>query len=170
MLRKNIKKLLLDEDSLISLLLDFKYDHVEDKRRRSVEVTEAGMDIDLINELMTEFNPYFLDSSDVYEVKLIVTKLNEDPSEMAIGFFHNVSEDEWGNIFDHSWTEVERIPLIFYIAATKKDYTLEMIEKHVQEIDYGFHYNIRSSEDYIEVIKKYNKNLPDDVKLWLELR
>jgi hypothetical protein len=68
------------------------------------------------------------------------------------------------------------VPIIEYIAASYKHYTLSMVLAHVEEIYsipnvYGLIRYVldQTVRDYLTIMKKYNTNLPEDLRLWLEL-
>jgi hypothetical protein len=64
------------------------------------------------------------------------------------------------------------VPVIDYIAATHTGYTLSIVLNHIAEIynmTEDYYNKTQMVEDYIRALKALNKNLPDELMLWLEL-
>jgi hypothetical protein len=115
---------------------------------------------------------YGLDFEDGdFQVDLIRHRKIWELSDLAtIGFIARVS------VFSATvLSEPLDFPFMYYLAATYGGYTLEIVQSHVAEIAAGYHtrtaYSIKDQVDnYLKVMKEYNKSLPEEVKLWLELR
>jgi hypothetical protein len=105
-----------------------------------------------------------------FQVEIIRHRKIWELSDLAtIGFIARVS------VFSATiLSEPLDFPFMYYLAATYGGYTLEMVQSHVAEIAAGYHtrtaYTIKDQvENYLKIMKEYNKNLPDELKLWLEL-
>lgn len=175
--KKMDQKILNDKDSLLNLLVKFKEDNLKDRRRGSMDCEELGVDRNFLLELITNYDGYFwrdMDTDKITHVKFFFTKRNENPVQMAVGFHRITRTDYWDENSNFDYTEIDKMPLRIYLAATKEDYTLQMVQDHIAELLYGLHCTIENSESevekYLDTMKKYNKNLPDDLRLWLELR
>jgi hypothetical protein len=115
---------------------------------------------------------YGLDFEDGdFQVEIIRHRKIWELSDLAtIGFIARVS------VFSATiLSEPLDFPFMYYLAAIYEDYTLDMVQKHVTEIAAGYHtrtaYTIKDQMDnYLKVMREYNKSLPEEVKLWLELR
>lgn len=72
--------------------------------------------------------------------------------------------------------EIEVLPIMYYVAATYENYTMDMVQQHVEEIQEGVFERTGSVHDpdvpsiYLEAMKRFNRNLPADLRVWLELR
>ncbi len=69
------------------------------------------------------------------------------------------------------------VPFFYYLAATYKGYTLDMVREHIEEIKGNLHVGEIDPfkkdshvELYLEIMNEYNNSLPDDLKIWLKLR
>jgi hypothetical protein len=96
---------------------------------------------------------------------------SRDTEFMQISFGSMMDTDEWGRNVDSPWENFISLPVVFYIAATYNKFTFEILQSHLEELKvlYSELNLIFGEKDYLEVVKKYNKKLPGDVKLWLEL-
>ena len=160
-----------DRDSLISIMLEFKSRAIADRRKTIVSGKQAGIDADLALRVLDDVS---VDSS---YVRLAESKIrfyagkDENFEQMNISFI--TLDRETGE-----WDDFTNMPLMFYIAATFDRYTIKMVEDHLEEIekhlpmlDWTLETAHRDAcERYLRAMRNHNKRLPDDLKLWLELR
>jgi hypothetical protein len=169
--REKLLEMSKDGDSLISIMINFKRKAITDRRRVVVTADKAGIDADLAKRILVE--EFGWDGRDILEVSFYASRADET-EQMEILFTYVEDTDDWGDKKDYTWEATARMPLMLYVAATFERYTVDMVENHVEEIKSGTYAGNRGvsieAETYLRVIGKYNRNLPDDLKLWLELR
>jgi hypothetical protein len=168
---KKINALLRDETSLISISKDFRKKVMPDMRKTMQEIEEEEIDFEFARKILEDvLHEYIPDREDLSRVAFTLRdRGNNEFMEISFGVMRDT--DSWGNLVNEEWEDFVRLPIVFYIAATYEKFTLETIQNHVKELDVlvnEFDFSFRE-RDYLSVIKKYNKKLPDDVKLWLEL-
>lgn len=171
--REKLLEMSKDEDSLIGIMIDFKRKAVADRRRVVVDAEKAGIDAELAKRILVEEFGWG-DSSDITKVSLYASRA-DDIEHMYMLFTYLEDTDDWGNKKGYTWEATVRIPLMFYIAATFDRYTVKMVEDHLDEIDGPLDWTLEAAhrdarEKYLRVMRNHNKNLPDDLRLWLELR
>jgi len=151
--------------TLAEIMIDFREEHMPDLRRVILDSDQANINEVLAKKILYE-NIDFYGEKEIEEVLFLARKYTTP--EMYIGFTYTENQDSYGNIHNQGWKEIFRFHLMHYIAATYEKYDLETVQMHAEEIDSGIH-GEEDSVMYLTLIKKYNKNLPDDLKLWLEL-
>jgi len=180
---KKIFKMLEDKDSLMYIMMDFKQKIMPDKRKVITDAKENGIDTELVKKIIIEdFRDNRLLNENKITRSVFIANRREDIEIINICFGY-MTEDYWNNFREEANKQPEyeewiRLPFLFYLAATYKNYTLSIVEKHLKEIPFLLEKypallefdTTNSEEKYLNIMKKYNKNLPDDLKLWLELQ
>jgi hypothetical protein len=169
---KKIISLLRSETSLLSLSEKFRKKFMPDRRRTSQEVKPRQINFNLARKILNEvFGEYVPEEPKNLSRILFSIDRSRDTEFMQISFGSMMDTDEWGKHVDSPWENFISLPVVFYIAATYNKFTFEILQSHLEELKvlYSELDLIFGEKDYLEVVKKYNKKLPGDVKLWLEL-
>jgi hypothetical protein len=170
--KKRIWKLLAlisEEGTLANLSVALMDNMIGDDRVTSFEVKKPAERELMLSISRTVYGLNFKDGD--FQVDLVRHRKIWELSDLAtIGFIARVS------VFSATiLSEPLDFPFMYYLAATYQGYTLDMVQEHVQEIKDGYHtrtaYSIKDQVDnYLKVMKEYNKSLPEEVKLWLQLQ
>jgi hypothetical protein len=162
---KNISSLLRSETSILVLLKEFRKKFITNKKRTSQDIKPGQIDLPLAKKILDEvFGEYVGDPEDL--TRVVFQMEQGGLNLMTISFGKMVDTDFLGDHHDEEWEVFTSLSVVFYIAATYPKFTLEILQSHLEEFEtlefFGQRY-------YLEVVKRYNKKLPPDVKLWLEL-
>jgi hypothetical protein len=180
---KKIYKILKDKDSLMYIMMDLKQKIMPDKRRVITDAKKNGIDEELVKKIILEdFKDSRILDKDKITRFVFMANRGYDIEIMNICFGY-MTESYWNyfkeeNEREPDYEEWIRLPFLFYVAATYNEFTLSIVEKHLKEIPFLLdrypallEFNIDDSEEkYLDIMKKYNKNLPDDLIVWLKLR
>jgi hypothetical protein len=163
------------------------------------EGTLANISVNIIDGIIRDGRVSFFKVTNEEQKKLIMTLIKEysdqeiPDSVLAISdvFIYRERKINWQYIdlddkinilfkvlirFDETeFDETIEIPFFYYTAAVYDKFTLEMVQDHIQEIESDYYMESFQSKEkqinnYLSVMKQYNEKLPDDLKLWLELR
>ena len=104
--------------------------------------------VDYIREVDEDSIRIFLDASNSLYYMLTFTASTDKPSS------------------PFSIDDKFSISLWLLIAAVYTEYTIDTVMEHVREIEI---FNNKYTTAYLKVIKEFNKNIPDNLRLWLEL-
>jgi hypothetical protein len=169
---KKIISLLRNETSLFSLSKKFREKFMPDKRRTHQEIKPKQINFNLARKILEEvFGEYVPEEPKNLGHILFTIDRSRNTEFMQISFGSMMDTDEWGRHISTPWENFISLPVVFYIAATYKNFTFEILQSHLEEIKtlYSDLDLVFGEKEYLAVVKKYNKKLPADVKLWLEL-
>jgi hypothetical protein len=154
------------EGSLAWAISEFINNKMPDRRRVWLPSSMSGIGLELVHSLAVDTGNADLPLEAFKDVHLI----GDRRGDLVNSKIRLVCGEE----FSESYDEYE-LPAIYYVAATFEGYTLGMVQDHLEEIESGIYdaYGERpedTSRKYLNAMSKHNKNLPDDLKLWLSLR
>jgi hypothetical protein len=163
------------------------------------EETLASISVNMLDKIIKDGRVSLFQVTDKKQRKLVLN-LIEEYSEQEIPnsvlvisnvFFYRHRKIHWQYIsaydkvdilfkilirFDElEINETIEIPFFYYVAAVYDKFTIDMVQEHVREIDSNYYTESFQSKEkqinnYLSIMKQYNKKLPDDLKLWLKLR
>ncbi len=156
---------LRNETSILGLSEKFREEFITDRRRTSQDIKPGQINLPLAKKILEEvFGEYVLVPEDLTRVLFTIDR--GGLKLMSISFGSMIDTDSYGEHHDEEWEVFTSLPVIFYIAATYPKFTFEILQSHLEELET---LELFGQKDYLEVVRKYNKKLPPDVRLWLQL-
>jgi hypothetical protein len=165
---KKAKSLFKNKTSILSLLEEFREKFITDNRRWGQTIKPRQIKLRLARKILEEIFGFYIGSSEDI-VRVLFTMDRNKFKFINISFGTMMDTDPWGDNVDE-WERLIDLPVILYIAATYPKFTFEILQSHLEEVRIlHSEFNLIFGEkEYIEVVKRYNKKLPDNIKLWLE--